>query len=204
MDEALVNGWELKPIYIRVVRKWGYESKTLKGLIEEREAGKKLTTEETQMLNAGTLSELTIDGTDFKADIFEERGPSSEEKEKDFRIPVGAYSLRWNIYSTSRHKDRLHLYNKSVPAGRGILIHAAFGSQDTHSDTAGCLLIGAKRFNTDGSVDLNYISPEEKDGKKYGALLLAELESIVKEKEVKIGDDIILNAKLIITEEFSN
>jgi hypothetical protein len=132
----------------------------------------------------GTISELTveIDGKSvFTADIFEEKGYSEVKSEQDLRIPVGVYKLTWNDFfqtdsTKTNHYHRLKLFNDQVSSSRGILIHTAFGSQDRHRDSAGCLLIGEKRYINE-KVDREFITEQESD-------LLNELEDIIEQHGV--------------------
>jgi len=86
-----------------------------------------------------TIGEFTIDGTDIKGYILEEKGPDTTTSGIEQRIPVGTYNLVW--HNGTRKKNVLKLYNAEVSQSRAILIH----SGNDASDTEGCLLAGSTR-----------------------------------------------------------
>jgi hypothetical protein len=86
-----------------------------------------------------TIGEYTIDDSEIKGYMLEEKGPSTLTPRLDKRIPVGVYSLRW--HNGSRYKGVLNLFNDMVPESRCILIHTGNSSRDT----SGCLLPGTTR-----------------------------------------------------------
>lgn len=86
-----------------------------------------------------TIGEFTIDGTDIKGYILEEKGPDTTTSGIEQRIPVGTYNLVW--HNGTKKKNVLKLYNADVSQSRAILIH----SGNDASDTEGCLLVGSTR-----------------------------------------------------------
>jgi hypothetical protein len=164
----------------------------------------------------GTMSELTvedekrrpieIDGAPFKADIFEEKGYSTETANQDLRIETGIYNLKW--HDSKKYAGRLNVYNDKVSQSRSILIHSAYGSRDPHRDSAGCLLIGDK---IEATADKQFVGANTHivtSGKNGGQKKLDDLERIVHkygvvEKDGK-GDEKtggkIYNALLIIVD----
>jgi hypothetical protein len=90
---------------------------------------------------------------DITGFICEPYGPETTESEQDQRIPIGTYNLEWhpksgrfpkNVYTKEGryvkkqgyspnyinfpelNKGIIRIYNKDVPKGRGILLHAGF------------------------------------------------------------------------------
>ena len=86
-----------------------------------------------------TIGEFTIDGSDIKGYILEEKGPDTTVSGIQQRVPVGTYNLKW--HNGSKQKGVLKLYNAVVPESRAILIH----SGNDASDTEGCLLAGSTK-----------------------------------------------------------
>ncbi|WP_444671229.1 DUF5675 family protein [Flavobacterium columnare] len=124
--------------------------------------------------DVSTIGEFTIDGTDIKGYILEEKGPDTTQSGKEQRIPVGTYNLKWH-YGT-KQKGVLKLYNDVVSESRAILIH----SGNNASETEGCLLAG---------------STKSKDYVGGSKAKLAEINAYVKEKGVE-------KAKIIITANY--
>jgi hypothetical protein len=184
MDEALVEGWRLKPIHIRVVRKWGYSDAYLENIKSST------TKEDRKALEMPTMSELTIDNDDFKAYVLEREGPSTIIENQMKRVPSGIYNLIWGKWfhqkdNIDRHVVRLH--NDKVAAYRGILIHIG----NNVGNSTGCLLMGLTK-NSNISI-----------GESTAALtaFVDKLKDITKTKEI-VEDKPILGLKLIITEDF--
>ncbi|WP_375605248.1 DUF5675 family protein [Flavobacterium davisii] len=121
-----------------------------------------------------TIGEFTIDGTDIKGYILEEKGPDTTQSGKQQRIPVGTYNLKWHY--GKKQKGVLKLYNDVVSESRAILIH----SGNKASETEGCLLAG---------------STKSKDYVGGSKAKLAEINAYVKEKGVE-------KAKIIITANY--
>jgi predicted chitinase len=86
-----------------------------------------------------TIGEFTIDNTDIKGYILEEKGPDTTLSGIEQRVPVGTYNLEW--HSGTKIKKGLKLYNDVVSKSRAILIH----SGNTADDTEGCLLPGSTK-----------------------------------------------------------
>lgn len=86
-----------------------------------------------------TIGEFSIDGSDIKGYMLEEKGPDTTVSGIEQRIPVGTYNLKW--HNGTKQKGVLKLYNNSVPESRAILIH----SGNDATDTEGCLLAGSTR-----------------------------------------------------------
>ncbi|MCH4829850.1 DUF5675 family protein [Flavobacterium columnare] len=99
-----------KPFIIRLVRKW--------------------------QTNKSTIGEVSIDDTDIKGYILEEKGPDTTTSGKEQRIPVGTYNIVW--HNGKKIKNVLKVYNNDVPIERAILIHKG----NIAEDTEGCLLPG--------------------------------------------------------------
>lgn len=62
-------------------------------------------------------------------------------------IPSGAYKLE-NSNSPKFKRELSLIYNKNVPAKRGIRIHAG----NEYTESAGCVLVGMKRNETKGTL----------------------------------------------------
>jgi predicted chitinase len=137
-----------KPVTIRLVRKW--------------------------QTNKSTIGEFSIDDSEIKGYILEEKGPDTTESGKEQRIPVGTYNLVW--HSGAKFSKALKLYNNNVSINRAILIHAG----NTASDTEGCLLPG-KTKSTD------FVGQSKK--------LVKEILDFVEEKGIE-------KAKIIITQDY--
>ncbi|WP_051349450.1 DUF5675 family protein [Chryseobacterium gregarium] len=86
-----------------------------------------------------TIGEFTIDNTDIKGFILEEKGPDTTVSGIEQRVPVGTYNLEW--HAGTKIKKGLKLYNDVVSKSRAILIH----SGNTAGDTEGCLLPGSTK-----------------------------------------------------------
>ncbi|EKT3967235.1 hypothetical protein NTJ12_002320 [Flavobacterium psychrophilum] len=86
-----------------------------------------------------TIGEFTIDGSDIKGYILEEKGPDTTVSGNQQRVPVGTYNLKW--HNGTKQKGVLKLYNAVVSESRAILIH----SGNDASDTEGCLLAGSTK-----------------------------------------------------------
>ena len=86
-----------------------------------------------------TIGEFSIDGSDIKGYMLEEKGPDTTVSGIERRIPLGTYNLKW--HNGTKQKGVLKLYNNSVPESRAILIH----SGNDAADTEGCLLAGSTR-----------------------------------------------------------
>lgn len=89
--------------------------------------------------NKSTIGEFTIDDTDIKGYMLEEKGPDTTASGKEQRIPVGTYNLVW--HNGKKFKNVLKVYNNDVPIERAILIHKG----NTAENTEGCLLPGLTR-----------------------------------------------------------
>lgn len=137
-----------KAITIRLVRKW--ETKK------------------------STIGEFTIDGSEIKGFILEEKGPDTTISGIEQRIPIGTYNLAW--HNGTKIKKGLKVYNSDVSKDRAILIH----SGNTANDTEGCLLPGSTR-----SVDFVGNSKNK----------LNEIFDYIEEKGID-------NAKIIITQKY--
>ncbi|MDH6252771.1 putative chitinase [Chryseobacterium sp. H1D6B] len=86
-----------------------------------------------------TIGEFTIDNSEVKGYILEEKGPDTTVSGIEQRVPIGTYNLEW--HSGTKVKKGLKLYNDVVSKSRAILIH----SGNTADDTEGCLLPGSTR-----------------------------------------------------------
>jgi hypothetical protein len=206
MDEALVEGWRLKPIHIRVTRKWGYSDAYLNSC--KAKLGDKNTKEAEKVkyreaLVSGTVSEITIDGFDFKADALEEKGPCTIEDGLDRRIPADTYSLRWRYETTmTHHNGTVRVFKLTNKKPSGILIHTG----TTLKHTTGCLIVGEKTYNKDGTVKTG-VNQEEtvlvKNKELFQKLIDLITENGVYEMKKHATDGFIFNAQLIISEEFT-
>ncbi len=87
--------------------------------------------------NKSTIGEFSIDNTNVKGYIIEEKGPDTTTSGIEQRIPIGTYNLEW--HSGTKIKKGLKLYNDVVSKSRAILIHAG----NSADDTEGCLLPGS-------------------------------------------------------------
>ncbi|KUJ60769.1 hypothetical protein AR687_15265 [Flavobacteriaceae bacterium CRH] len=124
--------------------------------------------------NKSTIGEFTIDNSDIRGFILEEKGPDTTISGIEQRVPVGTYNLIW--HNGSKFKNVLKLYNNDVSVDRAILIHAGNSAEATE----GCLLPGSYR-------SLDWVSNSRDK--------LEEINEYVK----LIG---IENAKIIITQEY--
>jgi predicted chitinase len=86
-----------------------------------------------------TIGEFTIDNSEIKGYILEEKGPDTTVSGMEQRVPVGTYNLKW--HNGTKQKGVLKLYNSEVPESRAILIHVG----NTAADTEGCLLAGSSK-----------------------------------------------------------
>ncbi|HCR76182.1 MAG TPA: hypothetical protein DIW37_07240, partial [Chryseobacterium sp.] len=86
-----------------------------------------------------TIGEFTIDNSEIKGYILEEKGPDTTVSGIEQRVPVGTYNLEW--HAGTKIKKGLKLYNDVVSKSRAILIH----SGNTADDTEGCLLPGSTK-----------------------------------------------------------
>lgn len=86
-----------------------------------------------------TIGEFTIDNTEIKGYILEEKGPDTTVSGIEQRVPVGTYNLEW--HAGTKIKKGLKLSNDVVSKSRAILIH----SGNTADDTEGCLLPGSTK-----------------------------------------------------------
>ncbi|ELY2018378.1 hypothetical protein SL053_002299, partial [Flavobacterium psychrophilum] len=86
-----------------------------------------------------TIGEFTVDNSDIKGYILEEKGPDTTVSGNQQRVPIGTYNLKW--HNGTKQKGVLKLYNDSVPESRAILIH----SGNNADDTEGCLLTGTTK-----------------------------------------------------------
>lgn len=121
-----------------------------------------------------TTGEFTIDNTEIKGYILEEKGPDTTISGIEQRVPIGTYNLVW--HNGTKFKNVLKLYNSDVSLDRAILIHPG----NSATSTEGCLLPGTSR-STDwvsGSRDK-----------------LKEIIDFVTETGIE-------NAKIIITEKY--
>ncbi|OXA73370.1 hypothetical protein B0A56_13265 [Flavobacterium columnare NBRC 100251 = ATCC 23463] len=126
--------------------------------------------------NNSTIGEFTIDDTDIKGYILEEKGPDTTTSGKEQRIPVGTYNLVW--HNGTKFKDVLKVYNSEVPLSRAILIHKGNSAEDTE----GCLLPGTSK-GVDKVIDSKTMFDKIKsEAKKRG----------------------LTNSKLIITANYEN
>lgn len=89
--------------------------------------------------NKSTIGEFTIDNSEIKGYILEEKGPDTTVSGVEQRVPIGTYNLEW--HSGTKIKKGLKLYNDVVAKSRAILIH----SGNTADDTEGCLLPGSSK-----------------------------------------------------------
>ncbi len=89
--------------------------------------------------NKSTIGEFSIDNTNVKGYIIEEKGPDTTTSGIEQRIPIGTYNLEW--HSGTKIKKGLKLYNDVVSKSRAILIHAG----NSADDTEGCLLPGSTK-----------------------------------------------------------
>ncbi|MRX69485.1 Chitinase class I [Flavobacterium resistens] len=121
-----------------------------------------------------TIGEFTIDGSEIKGFILEEKGPDTTISGIEQRIPIGTYNLAW--HNGTKIKKGLKVYNSDVSKDRAILIH----SGNTADDTEGCLLPGSTR-----SVDFVGNSKNK----------LKEIFEYIEEKGID-------NAKIIITQKY--
>lgn len=121
-----------------------------------------------------TIGEFTIDNTQIKGFILEEKGPDTTDSGKEQRVPIGTYNLEW--HSGTKIKKGLKLFSDVVSKDRAILIH----SGNTADDTEGCLLPGTTR-----SADFVGGSKDK----------LKEIFTYVEEVGIK-------NAKIIITQAY--
>jgi muramidase (phage lysozyme)/plastocyanin len=119
-----------------------------------------------------TIGEFTIDGSEIKGFILEEKGPDTTVSGIEQRVPVGTYNLEW--HNGTKKKNVLKLSNDEVPASRAILIH----SGNDANDTEGCLLAGSTR---------------SKDFVGESKTKLSEINNYVKLKGIK-GARIIITA----------
>ncbi|MCD0469052.1 DUF5675 family protein [Flavobacterium sp. JAS] len=147
-EKASTSTTDEKAVTIRLVRKW--ETKK------------------------STIGEFTIDGSEIKGFILEEKGPDTTTAGIEQRIPIGTYNLAW--HKGTKVKKGLKVYNSGVSKDRAILIH----SGNTAADTEGCLLPGSTR-----SVDFVGNSKDK----------LKEIFDYVEEKGID-------NAKIIITQKY--
>ena len=120
-----------------------------------------------------TIGEFTIDGSEIKGYILEEKGPDTTTSGIEQRVPVGTYNLKW--HNGKKQKGVLKLYNDVVSESRAILIH----SGNKASETEGCLLVGTSK-----SVDYVGVSKPK----------LSEINDFVKLKGIE-GAKIIITAK---------
>ena len=121
-----------------------------------------------------TIGEFTIDNSDIKGYILEEKGPDTTISGIERRVPIGTYNLVW--HNGTKFKNVLKLYNSDVSINRAILIHSGNSAEATE----GCLLPGSSKSE-------DWVS-NSKDK-------LIEINDYVK----SIG---IENAKIIITQEY--
>lgn len=147
-EKASTSTTDEKSVTIRLVRKW--ETKK------------------------STIGEFTIDDSEIKGFILEEKGPDTTKSKMEQRIPIGTYNLAW--HSGTKIKKGLKVYNSDVSKDRAILIH----SGNTANDTEGCLLPGSTR-----SVDFVGKSKDK----------LNEIFDYIEEKGID-------NAKIIITQKY--
>jgi len=82
----------------------------------------------------GTIGELTVDGTDFKAYTLEPAGASSVVEGSDKRILAGTYEVE--RYNSAKYKSVYEVQN--VPGRTKILFHVG----NFPEDTLGCFLVG--------------------------------------------------------------
>ncbi|MCR2746300.1 DUF5675 family protein [Limnobacter parvus] len=122
-----------------------------------------------------TISDFSVENTDLKGYILEEKGPSSAQAGMQLRIPAGEYNLVW--HHGGRFGPKVpKLFNFQVSPGRLILIHPG----NDASDTEGCLIVGHSRK----------INRVESSKLKFGQLM----------KLLEPTD--LSKSKLIITEDF--
>jgi predicted chitinase len=124
--------------------------------------------------NKSTIGEFTIDNSDIKGYILEEKGPDTTVSGIEQRVPIGTYNLVW--HNGTKFQNVLKLYNSDVSIDRAILIHPGNSAEATE----GCLLPGSSK-----SVDWVSNSRDK----------LTEINNYVN----SIG---IENAKIIITNEY--
>ncbi|WP_433810677.1 DUF5675 family protein [Flavobacterium johnsoniae] len=142
---------------------------------EKKETGKGVTIRLVRKWETkkSTIGEFTIDDSDIKGYILEEKGPDTTVSGIEQRVPVGTYNLKW--HNGTKKKGVLKLYNNDVSEDRAILIH----SGNTAADTEGCLLPGSTK-STDFVGD--------------SKAKVKEINDYVKEKGVE-GAKIIITAK---------
>ncbi|SEO84896.1 Predicted chitinase [Flavobacterium sp. CF108] len=142
---------------------------------EKKETGKGVTIRLVRKWETkkSTIGEFTIDDSDIKGYILEEKGPDTTVSGIEQRVPVGTYNLKW--HNGTKKKGVLKLYNSDVSEDRAILIH----SGNTATDTEGCLLAGSTK-STDFVGD--------------SKAKVKEINDYVKEKGVE-GAKIIITAK---------
>jgi RHS repeat-associated protein len=90
-----------------------------------------------------TLSRFSIYGTNIKGYTLERGGPATTLSGHNQRIPSGEYNLINHEVSANARRfiseDRVVKFaNRSVPQGRGILMH----NGNTYLNTRGCVLVG--------------------------------------------------------------
>lgn len=122
-----------------------------------------------------TIGIFTVDNTEIKGYILEEKGPSSTASNKELRIPTGEYKTTY--HSGNKTKKGIHIWNEQVPFSRYILIHTG----NTSDNTEGCLIVGTSK------IDENTVSGSRD---KFN-----ELYNYIASKNID-------KAKLIITENF--
>ncbi|UPZ13838.1 DUF5675 family protein [Flavobacterium humidisoli] len=142
---------------------------------EKKETGKGVTIRLVRkwQTKKSTIGEFTIDDSDIKGYILEEKGPDTTVSGIEQRVPVGTYNLKW--HNGTKKKGVLKLYNSDVSESRAILIH----SGNTAADTEGCLLPGS-------SKSTDFVGGSQAKVK--------EINDYVKEKGVE-GAKIIITAK---------